>query len=131
VEVLVRHGEASWWGRGRVAEEFHACFRWCPPCFAAVAGKTTANHILPAMLAPSATRNDVVQSQFFSVPFTILTSILITVEDFEASQLSLKVRTLDQAVKADHRGDRKREADCVYHTQAIFDYLSFILEYQD
>ena len=114
-----------------MAKEFHPCFVWCSPCFAAVAGKTTANHIFPAMLAPSTTRNDVVQSQFFGLPPAILTSILITVEDFEASQLSLKVRTLDQAVKADYRGDRKREADCVYHTQAIFDYLGFILEYQD
>ncbi len=126
LEILIGDIEtAPTWCSGFL-NEAHPCFSRDTPRFVAIARYTSADYILPAMLATSMTGHDMVKGEFASPPLTILANMFVTVEYLRAAQLPLGIRAFHQVSQTDYRGEKENMIGGSKQSGAILYYLRFV-----
>jgi len=84
----VKKASTAW--LGRLINQSHPGLMRGPTCLAAITGYTGTNYIFPGMLSTPVSWDDMVQGKLSSFPATILAGVLVTFENLESGQLSLK-----------------------------------------
>jgi hypothetical protein len=118
---------ATLWRRGGVSQ-LHSGFLRGLASLTTITGDTGTDDIFPGMLTTPVAGDDMVNSKLSSLLATVLASVLVTVEDLRASQLSLSPkRTFYQIGQADYRRYLEVLAGRVNKADAIFQHLGLSL----
>jgi len=93
---------------GRLTDQFHPSFLWCPACLTPIAGYAGTDNILPGMLPAPVTRDNMVKGKVTGYLTTILAGILVTFEYFKSGHLPDRpMWTLNHSRQADYRRYRE------------------------